>query len=323
MKKALLAVALLLLGLEAATRFVLFPQSKDYVRFAGYDAQASQLHEAQALRIAVLGNSAAEEGIDEALLEQSLTASLGRPVQVGMFLADGSEIVTWHAMANRYFWSRDAAPDVVLVNWFDSLADRPSFEYVRIGNFFASPAEWGYYMREQLHTLPERMEFLLSSVWATYGARDRMRDRVLEMLVPDYEGLLAATHASPVPAGDAAGEAGAGEADSGEADSGEAAAARPGGSVARFTALTRLVEAAGTHDASVLLVAFPLRTQRYSIDPAVQAMHARGELGVVDLRATAGLSPASYRDGIHLLAPGRLIYTRALAAALDAPLRAR
>ena len=323
MKKALLAVALLLLGLEAATRFVLFPQSKDYVRFAGYDAQASQLHEAQALRIAVLGNSAAEEGIDEALLEQSLTASLGRPVQVGMFLADGSEIVTWHAMANRYFWSRDAAPDVVLVNWFDSLADRPSFEYVRIGSFFASPAEWGYYLREQLHTLPERMEFLLSSVWATYGARDRIRDRVLGMLVPDYEGLLAATHASPVPAGDAAGEAGPGGAGAGEAGSGEVAAARLGSNVARYTALMRLADAARAHDASVLLVAFPLRTQRYSIDPVVEAMHARGELGIVDLRATADLSPASYRDGIHLLAPGRLIYTRALAAALDAPLRAR
>lgn len=311
MKKALLAVALLLLGLEAATRLVLFPQSKDYVRFAGYDAQASRLHEARALRIAVVGNSAAEEGIDEALLERSLTTSLGRPVEVGMFLADGSEIVTWHAMANRYFWSRDAAPDVVVVNWFESLADRPAFEYVRIGNFFASPGEWGYYLRDQLHTLPERMEFLLSSVWATYGARDRFRDRVLEMLVPDYEGLLEATHESPVPAGAA----------EGQAEGGDGAGA--GVDAARYTALTRLVGAAQAHGASVLLVAFPLRTQRYPIEPAVLEMQARGELHVVDLRATAGLSPASYRDGIHLLAPGRLTYTRALAAALDAPLRAR
>ena len=69
MMRALLFVVVVLLAFELVTRLVLFPASKDIVRFASYDAKAAALTETHALRVAIVGNSAAEEGIDQARVE--------------------------------------------------------------------------------------------------------------------------------------------------------------------------------------------------------------------------------------------------------------
>ena len=82
MKRALLLTLLVLVALEIVTRVVLFPASGDFVRFAGYDATAAALSRSPALRVAIVGNSAAEEGIDRTRLEGLLSQSLDRPVRV-------------------------------------------------------------------------------------------------------------------------------------------------------------------------------------------------------------------------------------------------
>ena len=294
MKKALLFTLVLLLGFELVTRFVLFPASEDFVRFAGYDAKAAALMRAHALRVAIVGNSAAEEGIDGPRLEAMLTQSLGRPVRIEMFLADGSEIVTWHAMLQRYFWSTHARADVYLLNYFGTLADRPQFEYLRVGMFFASPSQWPYYLRRQLQTLSQRVEFVLSSVCAMYGARDRIRDRALRTIVPGYEAFLWRLHYAP------------------ERGSTQVAQAEP----PKFDSLERILAAAQSQRARVFVMAFPLRSSHYELDAQVLALARRGKLSVLDMRSTPGLTPASYRDSIHLIRSGRSVYTEHLGVGL-------
>jgi len=294
MTKSLFAVLATLLLVEAATRWALFPASGDFVRFSTYDALAQTLGDSSAIRIAVVGNSAAEEGIDSSLLAGELSRRRGKDVTVERFLADGSEIVTWDAMVSRYLWRAKSAPDVLVVSYVDSLADRTAFEYVRIGQFFTTPSQWGYYLSELLPDASTRIEFLLASTWATYGARDRLRDRALILLVPSYEAFLDRTYTPP-----------------------KVSVTRS--ETPRYTALDRMLSGARARGVQVILVAFPLRSVRYEIEPGVLARIAANEVELLDLRSTPGLTPRLYRDEIHLLGEGREIFTSHLAAEI-APL---
>jgi hypothetical protein len=294
MKKAILLAMVVLAGLELVTRFVLFPQSKDIARFASYSARASDLSRSQAVRVAIVSNSSAEEGIDRPRLEALLRESLGRPVHVEMFLADGSGIVTWRAMLNRYFWSTGAHADIYVLNYFGSLRDSPEFEYFRVGMFFTKATDWPYYLNEQLQTFGQRTEFVLSSVWATYGARDRIRDRTLSIFVPGYHDFLDQLHWPPSRA------------------NAVSSVERP-----TYSAFDSVVSHIQSEGARLVLTAFPLRSADYDLEPNVLALAAEGRLTLCDLRHTTGLSPSSYRDDIHLIEAGRSVFTARYAAALE------
>jgi len=300
MKRALLFTLVLLVGLEVATRFVLFPQSKDIVRFAGFQEKADDLARSQALRVAIVSNSSAQDGIDRTRLESLLSQSRGRPVQVEMFLADDSEIVTWHAMLQHYFWSSGARADVYVINYFGSLRDSPQFEYLRVGMFFTKFSDWHYYLHAQLDTTAQRVQFVLSSIWATFGARDRIRDRTLDVFVPGYRDFLELLSGDP-----------------------KAHTADNQGDRRQFSALHDIISHTEHEGARLVLSAFPTRTYRYNLDPELLSLAAAGHLNLCDLRNTPGLTPTSYRDDIHLIAAGRDVFTERFAAALGPMLVAR
>lgn len=287
MKKALLLTLLMLFALELVVRLLLFPASEDFVRFGTYDERAASLTRSEAFRVAVIGNSAAEEGIDPRQLEAVLSSRLARPVRVEMFCADGSEIVTWHAMLERYFWRTDAQADVFVLNYLNSVADTSHFEFIRVGMFFTGPAQWPYYLRTQMTSVSERLEFILSSSLAAYGARDRLRDRILLTIIPGYSSLVSELN---------------------DVRTGESIAPRLP-QAKRFSALDQIVAQAESRNALVVLSAFPLRGGRYEIERELVQRAELGKLQVIDAQTTLGLSAEDYRDDIHLVARGRRLFT--------------
>src|SRR5256885_16852245 len=62
------------LALEGVPRLLVFPRSKDFRRFAGYDDAARTLVLAPGFRVALVGNSATERGVDPRALERELGA---------------------------------------------------------------------------------------------------------------------------------------------------------------------------------------------------------------------------------------------------------
>src|SRR5687767_8020928 len=134
--KPLPKVALMLLSLfivlELITRSVLFPMSLDFRRFAAYPERADALQSQAGLRVAFVGNSATEAGVDVDVLKATLSTSNVSVPSVELFLADGSAINTWRSMMNHYFWKRGNAPDLVIVTFFGpNLDDGRQFEVGR------------------------------------------------------------------------------------------------------------------------------------------------------------------------------------------------
>src|SRR2546425_12762819 len=73
LKLALILVALFIV-LEVITRTVLFPMSLDFGRFASFGERADKLQSRAGLRVAFIGNSATEAGVDVDVLKNTLSA---------------------------------------------------------------------------------------------------------------------------------------------------------------------------------------------------------------------------------------------------------
>jgi hypothetical protein len=304
-------VALLALfaALELFCRLVLYPASKDFIRFREYPARAASLAARPGNRIVLVGNSATEDGVDLAMLTANLEARGLPSVQADMFVADGSEITTWRFMLERYFWKAGLRPDHVVINFFGPLlTDQADKDLGRLAQFFTEHSDWPELFRTDLSDLPSRLEFAVSAGWATYAARERIKARLLAGLVPDYRAFEtrlaaeAARHARLT-----------------------TAAAAPG--VGGYRALRRLLERARESETTIHFVAFPMRASgsrpSYELDPEAEHVLWAGGADLIDLRQMPDLNPQDdYRDMIHLNERGRPKFSRRLAEVLAVRLAA-
>src|SRR5689334_19076273 len=142
----LAALLLAALAVEALTRWVVFPRSKDFRRFATYDAGAETLVRAPGFRVALVGNSATERGVDPQALERRLGGT-----SAALFVADQSRINTWHFILERYFFQPQRRPDQVVITFYeDDLEDGNPVEIGRLARFFTTVRDWPSVFRVDL-----------------------------------------------------------------------------------------------------------------------------------------------------------------------------
>lgn len=307
-----LVVIAVILALELFTRFKLFRMSKDFRRFSGYGGQAAALvgasdAEGDGMSIAFIGNSATMHGVDTDLVAREMSERCGVPVRAEMFTADASRVNTWHFILESTFWKPGNRPDAFVVTFYeDDLADGNRIEIGRVAQFFTDVHDWPDVFDVDLQEFPDRAEFVVSSGWATYAARARIRERVLG-LVPGYEDYLTASNAVIY-------------------RHERAAAAAAASDVPRertYRALERVLRRAGEEESALTFIAYPtLETAEgrpYPLDTGAVDRLTRAGAGFIDLRGLrdAGIGPSLYMDDIHLSPAGRDRYSRHLAALLS------
>jgi hypothetical protein len=291
--RAACVVALFFVLLEIFTRTKLMRMSKDLVRFPTYSAQAAELAGKPGFRVAFVGNSAVEKGVDSELV----TAEAGDfPLRHGVFMAQGSHINTWHYFIKRYFWTPNHQPDLMVITFYERIMeDGHPDDIGRLAQYFTTRDDWGEVMRTDLPDFSHRVEFLLSTVWATYAVRDRLKERILGTVTPNYKPFAEKINALAF------------------AKLGEHSAAPHTPS---YQVLRRLLQTAQRHGTRLCFVAFPTylpsRSGSYSLDPEMLRLIREARMEFLDLRNVAGLSPQHYTDDIHLTPDGAKIYTRAL-----------
>ncbi|MCS6912537.1 MAG: hypothetical protein RMK29_04395 [Myxococcales bacterium] len=305
-RRCLLALGVLaasLLLLEIFTRTWLFSASKDFRRFATYDERARRLVESDGFRVALVGNSATDRGVDAAVFREALQHAIGHSIATDLFVADRSRINTWHFILERYFFSQGRQPDLVLLTFYENdLEDGNPIEIGRLAQFFTTVRDWPEVFRLDLPDLNQRAEFLLASVWATFAARERIKERALGALIPGYKPF--AEHVNDVNYRHQAAQAGP---------------VRSGS----LRALRRLIDRAQQTGVRLCFVAYPtIPSQPYEVNPSVVALIRASGMDYLDLRRTTVLPARLYADEVHLSEQGRPIFSRLLADAL-APLLAR
>lgn len=294
-----LVLILGLLGLEVVTRLKLFHLSKDFVIFATYPQRAAALGRRDGTRVAVVGNSITHEDVDPVALADRLQALGGGRFSADLFYADHSFVNTWQFLLQRYFWHpRNPVDLVVIPFWGTNLYDGNELEVGRLAQFFTTTEDWPTVLSLDLATISERADFLVSSAWATFAARDRMREWAFTSALPHYKEYVSkeqdvlTNHLVRATAGKPK---------------------RP-----RTTAaLARLLASARAHGTRLVFVAFPTLHEEWNdrYEEAVRMIEAAG-MHYLDLRETDVVNDQSYVDLVHMNADGRAAFTRRLAESL-------
>lgn len=307
LRLALIALVAILVVLELVVRFGLFRVSKDLRRFRDYPSAAVSLAESSGTKIALFGNSTTDRGIDLAMVDESMEASGSGPAELRVFVADSSEISTWYFLIKHYFWDKGLKPDLAVLSFYGiDLADQ-SPEIGRLAQNFTSIDDWSEVYRTDLTTSADRVDFAISSVWATFSARDRIRDRVLDIAIPHYRDFTRRLNDEVYKHQKAERTKGGFKEDS----------SRPS-----YRVLARTLSEARRRETKLVFVALPIQVPAgepiYPIAPEVQTMLEDAGVPLIDFRTVDGLDNSLYEDDIHLNPAGRQILSRKMGEALAA-----
>ena len=303
-RKVWLGLLVFLCALEIFTRVSLHDRSKDFRRFGGYPAKAAALvATANTQRIAFIGNSATDRGVDPRVVEAAF-ARHGRPTAAELFVADQSRVDTWRYIFERYFARPERNPDLVVFTFYENdLEDGNPIEIGRLAQFFTSIRDWPELFRVNLLTLDDRASFVISSFSATYAASDRIRERILPALVPGFRDHSERINEIIF------------QHEQHRRQLRPAAPTRP-----RFGAVEALLDRAAERGVKLCFVAYPTLVaggrSPYDLAPDLLALLARRGIPLIDLRNVPGLGPEFYADEVHLTEAGRARYSAALGEAL-------
>jgi hypothetical protein len=291
--------------MEVATRAGVMPGTADFERYRAFPGEARALASAPAPRVAFIGNSVTDRVQTREFADEWRRATGVEPA-VGKFVAYYSNLSTWSRMYAQYFWKQGVAPDLVVITVFDgnTFRDSPPLDVGNLALFFTGPEDRESLFENEVTTLAERADYLLSSVSHAFAARDRIRVRVLNM-IPGYRPFATENNALNF------------EYARRHADPHGNPAAEP-----TFRGLAALLDHAREAGVTVCFVAFPMRPgsdgrKSYIISPTARDMiHDAGML-FLDMRDLPWLTADMYSDNVHLNAKGQPIYTRMLARELS------
>jgi len=304
---ALMLVAALVL-VEVATHAALVPVSRDLDRLRSFDDRAHSLATAPAPRIAFIGNSVTDR-VQPELMRAEWAALTGDSLAVDKFVAYSSNLATWYWISEHFFWKPGVKLDLIVMTYYDAmgLADSEVMDVGNIARFFTDRDDRPALFEHDLKTLPQRADYLLSTVSLAFAMRERIRDRSLNQ-IPGYQKFATTTnefnfkyeqeHAAP--------------------------AIRPDPT---YHTLRRFVARAQQEGVLVCFVAFRPRpsgspaSPAYELQPEALRLIAGSGMLHLDLRRMEELSASMYEDAVHLNELGTPVYSRRLTRELARVLR--
>ncbi len=262
----------------------------------------TELADAKGKTLLFLGNSMTRRGVNVKVLTPDLKA-LGvdtNNLTTELIHPDSSGILYWNYLYDYYFKDPQNLPDTLVVSFGkNNLADdTQDYEHVlRIAHQFTTWQDVPRAFQQDFTTVSERGDFLLAKVFASFTHRERVRVRLLDELIPYYRSTIRLLNEQPVSSVDPAASQ-------------------------RFTYddLRRFLSNIDTSKTKVIFIAMPMR-ETYRLDSRIGTVVRQSGATFLDLRAVAGLEPVSFRDPIHLVPKGAVIYSHALASELAPLLR--
>ena len=284
------AVVLLLLLTEVVCRTIETRISADirYLRSLPEISQRLSTVEHGTLRVLVIGNSLAREGIDLDDFQKQLGERLGQSVHVEGFYPDGSNIVEWSWGFRRYFGDANHSPDlVVVVTGRTHLVDTTG-KFERLGAFHVSNSD----LAEALQTITFETwpRLLLARISTAFSSRDRLRPLIGYNFLPGYAAAMENLTLSR-------------RIDSEGDDPSESE-----GTDVNVSALKRLMDACQETGSQIIIATIPM-VMPFQLPNAVAECIASSEAEFVDLSSLDGLRESDFPDGYHLGLSGRRTFT--------------
>lgn len=300
--KAIGVALLLFLAVEAGIRWFEPNLSVDVSHIRDIPSIVTELTDAKGETLLFLGNSMTRRGVNVKVLTPDLKAQGvdTNNLTIELIHPDSSGILYWNYLYDYYFKDPRNLPDTLVVSFGKNHLADDTYDYehvLRIAHQFTAWRDVPRAFQRDFISISERGDFLLAKVFASFTHRERVRVRLLDELIPYYRSTIRLLN----------------EQQSSNVNS----AASP-----KFTYddLQRFLSNIDTSKTKVIFIAMPMR-EAYHLDPQTGKVVRQNGATFIDLRSVAGLEPADFRDPLHLIPEGSIIYSHALASRLAPLLR--
>lgn len=246
------------------------------------------------LRVLFIGNSMTRYGVEPEIVERGMAAQGIAPLRIERVFPDASALPDWYYAFKRFFDAPARAPDVLVVCFAaNDLQDSQPVHSWRLAQYYTNLGDVPEVFREDIRDFDSRAEFLLSDASAAFANRTRVRERALDLVIPDYRETAQQINRTQ-------------KSQTVE----QLARTQP-----TYRRLARLGQLAKSRGVRVILVAMPERVD-YELDPQLQTAVEAAGMSLLDSRTGHGLNHDSYVDEMHLGADGARIYSQFLARQL-------
>ncbi len=273
--------------------------SKDIAHLQSFGEIAANLNgqtQPGETRVLFLGNSLTRYGVDAELFEQVLREQFGEAVRASKMNPDNTALADWFYAYRTYFSRTQQLPEVMIIGFEGGhLRDAASNHPDRLARYYCTWEDCPDLQRRDVQGFEASAGYVLSSLSAAFGNRDRLQRRVLDLLIPSYRPGMdelnrrmnqQRTPAMPSPPD-----------------------ANPEPSYSRLLELIALAERDGVQ---VILAAMPV-PEAYEFDTGLLEVVHSTSARLVDCRTVPGITRPMFFDGLHMDEQAQHLYTRALA----------
>ncbi len=292
--RVIAGIILLLLVCESLVRVVEGSISIDIRHIQEMPAIVERLRSAKPVRVLFLGNSLTRLGVDLTTIRENLKAEHATGLALESIYPDDTTICDWYYVYRTFLVNRHVAPELVVVGFVNThLEDRAQLHVSRLGGYFGGLSALPEAFRNDIPGLGDRIQYLLSSVSRLFANHERIRDRLLDLIVPNYRDSAQTINRATL----------------------WQAQKRHEGDQPTYQRLQRFLQLVQRHGARLALVAMPLPNSYPLPDALRTTVAAEGGL-LLDLRHVKGLGLKDFPDNYHLSPRGAKIYSAALATNL-------
>ena len=293
-----------LIACETGVRLIGPSISKDIRHIRQFPKIAQTLDKDRRLRILFLGNSLTKAGADVDAFKSELN-SIGLDPACAITAPDNTVLFDWYYVFKNVFESTDKAPDMLIVGFYKAQMEDSTKTFTRsFGHDFCNLRENATEVFEHEFTeFEDRASFIISSFSSAYTYQNRIKKRVMDVILPDCRVAMSRLNRMEKAAGE-----------SRQAKN----RVKPPPTYNRLKRFIAMAKRARTH---VVFVAMP--PGNWSLDTEIPKIVEHSGMTFVDCRIDSlPTLPSDYfSDGYHLNEAGAAIYSRFLAEKLVPEIR--
>lgn len=236
-----------------------------------------------------MGNSLSNNAVQPEVIR----AQSGQPdAAIAKVVPDGSALWDWRCLIDNQLLTGEGKPRALVLGFaWRQLSDQARHSPTELGAHFCHWSDAGFLRRHGMTSVGEFSEFGLAKISNLYALRDTLRNRILDLIVPDYQRFTQESNVL--------------------ADSDEAQSPTPAKTFS-YDMLRAVAAQLAARDIPLVLMALPVQAD-YEIDPELREIIATHGVTLLDYR-DIGVSPgAHFLDSMHVNAEGAAIVSAALA----------
>jgi hypothetical protein len=243
--------------------------------------------------ILVFGNSLIRDGVNTDILEAEMRAQGVAPIHIERAYLMNTIINDWYYAFKHHFVDTGRLPGLLVVCFSNNHLEDASIQRPLVARYYSSARDIPQIFADDVLDFDGRVDFLISSVSASFTHRTNVQRRLLDILIPHYRESATRINNALT----------------------DEAIKRSRGYQPTYRRLEEFIRMAEEHGVRVMLVAMPVESP-YEINPQIKRTAETTGVTFIDSRLTEGLSKESFVDGMHMNSGGATIYSRHLARQL-------